>query len=266
MAKDPYLLSSVNYALKILDVLSVKDSIGVSEIARILKMNRTSAFKLLYTLEHRDYVFKDNNAKYHLGVKFTNYAKIVADRHSFVDIAKIYMENINRICNETVCLASLSTNGKAIITSIIEGSGKDHMKARIGYEIDAYNNAVGKVLLSHLSADLQNSLVSQMKFIKKTPNSITSKEEFIKELNEIKNAPYCEQYEQFLFGHADIAVPVYDDTGSVISAIGIACTPNNLKDKHELIVKTLLDFSSMLSRKLGYYPNSTLTTSILSKK
>ena len=34
-----------------------------------------------------------------------------------------------------------------------------------------------------------------MKFVKKTPNSITSKEEFLKELNEIKNAPYCEQYE-----------------------------------------------------------------------
>lgn len=126
--------------------------------------------------------------------------------------------------------------------------------------------AVGKVLLSHLNKDLQNSLVSQMKFVKKTPNSITSKEEFLKELNEIKNAPYCEQYEQFLFGHADIAVPVYDDSGNVISAIGIACTPENLKEKHELIVKTLLDFSSMLSRKLGYYPNSTLTTSVLSKK
>ena len=105
-----------------------------------------------------------------------------------------------------------------------------------------------------------------MKFVKKTPNSITSKEEFLKELNEIKNAPYCEQYEQFLFGHADIAVPVYDDSGNVISAIGIACTPENLKEKHELIVKTLLDFSIMLSRKLGYYPNSTLTTSVLSKK
>ena len=56
--KRQYLLNSVNNTLKILDLLSVRDSLGVAEISRLLKLDKTSVFKMLYTLEHRDYVIK----------------------------------------------------------------------------------------------------------------------------------------------------------------------------------------------------------------
>lgn len=78
--KKPYLLSSVNNALKILDLLSVRDNIGVAEISRLLKLDKASVFKMLYTLEHRDYVIKTAGAKYRLGIKFTNYGNLVAER------------------------------------------------------------------------------------------------------------------------------------------------------------------------------------------
>ncbi len=74
--KKPYLLSSVNNALKILDLLSVRDNIGVAEISRLLKLDKASVFKMLYTLEHRDYVIKTADAKYRLGIKFTNYGNL----------------------------------------------------------------------------------------------------------------------------------------------------------------------------------------------
>ena len=254
--KNQYLLSSVNDALKVLDILSVKDNIGATDISKILKISKSSAFKILQTLEHRDYVYKDVHAKYHLGVKFTNYGIIAANRHTLPDIARIYMKSIAQICGETVCLAILSTNGKAIITSIVEGNEDNHMVARVGYEIDAYNNAIGKVLLSGLNEEFLRSLIDQMKFIQKTPNTIVTKQYLLREIHEIRKKDYCEQYEEYLFGHADIAVPVYDNDGKITAAIGIACPPENLKKKHQLIVNTLTEYASLLSKKLGYYKKS----------
>ncbi|MFR3758594.1 helix-turn-helix domain-containing protein, partial [Hungatella sp.] len=70
---NTYILSSVNNALKILDLLSVRDNIGATEIGRLLELDKSTVFKLLYTLEQRDYVLKTESAKYCLGYKFKNY-------------------------------------------------------------------------------------------------------------------------------------------------------------------------------------------------
>lgn len=92
--KKPYLLSSVNNALKILDLLSVRDNIGVAEISRLLKLDKASVFKMLYTLEHRDYVIKTADAKYRLGIKFTNYGNLVAERQTVADVAAPYLARL----------------------------------------------------------------------------------------------------------------------------------------------------------------------------
>lgn len=252
MSKSPYLLSSVNNALKILDILSVKDGIGVAEIARIAKLDKTSVFKLLFTLEHRDYVSKSEDAKYYLGVKFTNYGNIVANRQSLTEVAKPFMRNLVDRCKETVCIATLNTNGKVIITNLMEGTSKDHITARIGYEMDAYDNANGKLLLAHLDDSMRDSMISYIRFIQRTPYTIVSKDLLLQQLSMIKEAPYVEQYEEFYLGHADIAAPIYDMNHHVIAAISIACTPKALKENHDFYIKNLCKSAEMLSRKMGY--------------
>ena len=58
----------------------MRDNIGVAEISRLLKLDKASVFKMLYTLEHRDYVIKTADAKYRLGIKFTNYCLLYTSR------------------------------------------------------------------------------------------------------------------------------------------------------------------------------------------
>ena len=56
--KDKNILSSLNHALKIMDLLSVRSNLGVTEISRITGYDKSSVYKMLYTMQHRGYVVK----------------------------------------------------------------------------------------------------------------------------------------------------------------------------------------------------------------
>lgn len=159
---NTYILSSVNNALKILDLLSVRDNIGATEIGRLLELDKSTVFKLLYTLEQRDYVLKTESAKYCLGYKFKNYGNIVSERQNLVDVAKPFMHALYEQLHETVCLAELNTNGKAIVTALMEGDTPKHVRSRVGYEMGSYDNANGKLLLANLSDHMQHEILSRI--------------------------------------------------------------------------------------------------------
>ena len=80
MDQDKYLLSSVTNSIRILDLLGEEELLGVAEISTKLKMNKTSVFRYLYTLESGGYVRKTSEAKYTLGQKFVAMADIVLQR------------------------------------------------------------------------------------------------------------------------------------------------------------------------------------------
>lgn len=48
-----YLLSSVYNTLEVLDLLSQHNELGVAEISKTMRIGKSSAFRMLYTLEKR---------------------------------------------------------------------------------------------------------------------------------------------------------------------------------------------------------------------
>ena len=55
------LLQSVFNSLKILDLLSVEDELGVTEISKKLNLGKATVFRILYTLEKKNILLKQNN-------------------------------------------------------------------------------------------------------------------------------------------------------------------------------------------------------------
>ena len=70
MEKDRYLLSSLNNALCLLDLLSHASSLSLAELTHLSGMDKASVFRSLYTLEKNGYVQKLPEARYRLGMKF----------------------------------------------------------------------------------------------------------------------------------------------------------------------------------------------------
>lgn len=201
-----------------------------------------------------NYVVKDEETdKYKLGLQVLFLSRNLLNHSNIVTVAKPYLEKLSQEVNETVHLC-IEDRGEVIYIDKIESNQTIRMYSRIGSRAPMYCTGVGKILLSGMSPDQFEEIVSKINFIPKTPKTITSKEEFIKEIERVKIQGYAldnAENEEVL---RCIASPIYDHKGKIIASFSIS-GPNNRVTmdviNHTLIEK-MKQYSIAISRNLGY--------------
>lgn len=201
-----------------------------------------------------NYVMKDEETdKYKLGLQVLFLSRNLLNQSNIVTIAKPFLEKLVQEVNETVHLC-IEDRGEVIYIDKIESNQTIRMYSRIGSRAPMYCTAVGKILLSDMCPDKFEDIVSNITFIPKTPTTITSKEELIKEIETVKVQGYAldnAENEEVL---RCIASPIYDHKGKIVASFSIS-GPNN-RVTMDLINDTLIDkmkqYSIAISRNLGY--------------
>ncbi len=252
MVKKKYILSSLNNALKVLDLLSIRDNLGVAEISKILDIDKTTIFKILYTLHAKDFVFKTAEKKYKLGVKFFNYGNLVGERQSVIEIAKPFMKNVSAHTGQSVFMGILNFNNQVIILHKEEGDSPNSIKTRIGYELTPHCVGMGKVLLAYLNEAQLSNILKEYKFRDYCPNTIITQAKLLTELELVRKQGYAQDHDERYIGHSSSAAPVFDEKGSCIAAVSIVY-PSELFDQHnEEYNQETIWAGKEISRNLGY--------------
>lgn len=251
-AKSKYLLESVNNALKVLDILGIQDNIGVSEISRLSGIDKSSVFKILYTLEHRNYIYKTTDAKYRIGAKLADFGDMASGQKNVVDVAAPYMRRLRDTCHETVYLGILNTAGRVIMVHKEDGDSPDRVNTRIGYELDSYSNSMGLLLLSYLEPAMQSSLVDAVRFRPHTSKTISSKQDLLDRLKVLKGQTWAVDYDENYLGHSTLAAPIFDGTNRCIASVSIVCPTATLRSNVDEFRPHLLKATEQISRKMGF--------------
>lgn len=248
-------VQSLERALTILNKLSeYPDGIQITRLAEQVGLTKGTLHRLLSTLSNMNYVVKDEETdKYKLGLQVLFLSRNLLNHSNIVTVAKPYLEKLSQEVNETVHLC-IEDRGEVIYIDKIESNQTIRMYSRIGSRAPMYCTGVGKILLSGMSPDQFEEIVSKINFIPKTPKTITSKEEFIKEIERVKIQGYAldnAENEEVL---RCIASPIYDHKGKIIASFSIS-GPNNRVTmdviNHTLIEK-MKQYSIAISRNLGY--------------
>lgn len=224
-----YLLSSIDNALKILDILRVRGGLGVSEISRISDIGKSSSYSILYTLERRGYVRKSAEAKYYLGDKFFDNDLIEDSSH---ELARSCLKPVRRLASqigETIWVAVLNINGRTVAIVSEEGWRENRAPNRLGFEGEASCIAPGKVLLAHTGKTMLDSLYKDQKMKAYTPNTITSYQVLNDELREIRSRGYACDFNERYTGYGNIAVPIYDQMGRCVASLSMVGTCESLQ-------------------------------------
>ncbi|WP_144554417.1 IclR family transcriptional regulator [Bacillus sp. X1(2014)] len=248
-------VQSLERALTILNKLSeYPDGIQITRLAEQVGLTKGTLHRLLSTLSNMNYVVKDEETdKYKLGLQVLFLSRNLLNQSNIVTIAKPFLEKLVQEVNETVHLC-IEDRGEVIYIDKIESNQTIRMYSRIGSRAPMYRTAVGKILLSDMNPDKFEDIVSNITFIPKTPTTITSKEELIKEIETVKVQGYAldnAENEEVL---RCIASPIYDHKGKIVASFSIS-GPNN-RVTMDLINNTLIDkmkhYSIAISRNLGY--------------
>jgi DNA-binding IclR family transcriptional regulator len=251
-AESRQLIGSLTKGLLILEMMMEKDSLGVTEISKVLNVNKSTAYRLLITLEERNFVKQDQiTGKYSLGMRLASFRTKVLEGIDIRTIARPYLKKLTDITNESSALCVLSEDHGIVIE---KQSSKESISAQlyVGMFEPLHCTALGKVLMSHLPEDRQIELLSK-KLEVYTQKTITDKDKLLKDNREILIKGYATDNEEYSLSMRCIAAPVFNSKGEVAAAIGISGPVTRIReDNINEYIAAVKEVAQNVSSNLGY--------------
>ena len=192
------------------------------EVCRKSGLHRSTAHHLLRTLVVLGYLVQDPNSKtYRLGPRVFQLASSTWSEGQMAEIALPFLDELVRKTQETANLA-VRKGGFAVMIEKVEGGGPLRVVNSVGSLRPIYCCAIGKVLLAWMAPGMQQEIVASLQFEAHTPNTITGRDKLKKELTRVRNAGFAIDDEEMSLGIRCIAAPVFNFSGQVVAAMGVA--------------------------------------------
>lgn len=247
-------IQSVVRAISILDCFSGDNrQLGISEISDEMQLSKSTIYGLVNTLAAYGYLEQNKeNKKYRLGIKLFELGNIVQRRLDLRNEAKSYCESLGNKYRFTVHLAALYDE-KVIYIDKVDSPDAVVVYSRIGRSAPIHCTGVGKAILAFMPESFVESYLLNEELIRYTPNTITSKDSLLKELENVRHKGYSEEKEEIEFGLRCVAAPIFNAKGAPIAAISISAPVGRLPDEMvNDVAKDVKDCAFKISERLGF--------------
>lgn len=248
------MIQSLERGMEALFFLAKRKNAGVTEVAEALRVNKSTAFRMLETLMAFNVVAQDSTtAKYKLGPGILRLSDQLVKNLNIISVAKPHMIRVVEDTGESSHLCMLSNDNAVVIEQIL-ASSRLTVNAKIGNSEPLYCSSVGKCLLAHCEEEKRESIISMIDFVRYTGNTIMDRESLMKELDDIAKKGYavddCEMSDEIMC----IAAPVYNHSGSVLYSVGISGPKARIKEKKvKALAEKLMHITGKISEQLGYF-------------
>ncbi|RXT05291.1 IclR family transcriptional regulator [Ammoniphilus sp. CFH 90114] len=204
--------STVLRAIKVLNYLKeVPGSQALSDISQSLDLSPTIVHRLLTTLKSEGLVFQDPRSKlYSLGTVFLDYANKILTEMPLAPLVEPQLVKLRDLTGETVGFYVPSGNVRICVMEY-ESQQEIRRSVGIGRRIPLHLGASGRVILAHMSQDMQDQILASL------PD--TQKEEIKKRLAQTLQKGYSTNEEEITPNVGALSVPVFDHQKRIIGAL-----------------------------------------------
>lgn len=200
----------------------------LSEISAATGINKNMISRILHDLTDAGWVVADGETgKYSLTLQLFRLGSAALGQKTLCGCAGPYLERLNELTGECIQLALLE-DGKALYVAQRDCLGGAGVRGRVGMSYPLDTTAPGKILKAFVLRDGG--------------------------MDEVRSRGYATDDEEYCRGVVCVAAPVFDYTGEVVAALGIASltienSVDELVNKH---LAALLKEAEGLSRELGH--------------
>ena len=258
MKPDQYKINSLDRALRILEELAEKgETLGVTELSRRLKVDKSMIYRLVHTLANRAFVEKDpQTKKYGLGFKVVQLAGMKLNSMKLFTVVRPCLQELTKQTGENSHLAVLS-DCEVIYLDREDGPEVLNTKSGIGLQCPPHSSAVGKALLAYVSPEELAEIFRRHTLTKHTNNTIVSFAELKKHLAQVRAQGYAIDDEESYLGVRCIAAPVYDHRRVVVASLGSSGPKQRIvKERLGVVTDMVIRMAQKLSSRLGYTARS----------
>lgn len=220
-------LKTVETATEIVEMLSVLDGAGVTELASRLDRSKSSVHSQLATLRAAGYLVKDGS-EYRLSYQFLLIGEYVRNNSPLYQFGRA---KANHLAAETGHYAHLFTEEKGLGINIYEARGEyaedyDYQSLKLQRREPLHITASGKAVLAELPEERVKEIVDTHGLERYTTNTITDERALFEELATICERGYAVNDEEEVEGFRAIAAPVCsgDDVLGSVSVSGPTTT------------------------------------------
>ncbi len=218
-------IQSLARGLRILDLIAnAERSLGVTELAQALSIDKSSASRLVRTLVNQGYLQAEPKTRrytlgkrlYHIGWQTLNLMPIRQKARPYL----IQLVQETGECAHTAVFAE----GKALVIDDVETETTLRVVSGTGRMIPLHCTAVGKALLAFAEVPYPRELQAF------TARTITQVQDLEAHLHEIRQRGYALDDEEFDDGIRCLAAPVYNYVNIAVAVIGISGPKVRLSD------------------------------------
>jgi DNA-binding IclR family transcriptional regulator len=225
--------------------------LGVTEISNNLSVSKSTIYGILNALKDEKFVAKDNKTKkYIIGTELYELSKKVFKGGEIVMVARPFLEKLVSLVDETAFLC-IREDTAARVLDAIEAKKALKITSPIGIRFPITASVLCKALLSPMDNESIRMFLKEKGLPHYTENSITDIDEFLKEIDKMRETGYSLDLEEYLKGIRAVATLIYSNNVPVgaISVIGFSTSMYN--EKLPSIIQHLKNTAQQISERLS---------------
>jgi len=258
MAKDKpsqYFLTTLEKGLKILSLFTVERStLSRVEISRLTGINMTSTYRFIVTLTTLGYLRKDPRTKLlELGSAAFSLGYNFIQNFSLMNTVKPLLDQVYEKHNISVDSTVFSGDTMLLLYRRYAEEAVSFNPPNISGDV-LHCTAMGKAILAHLPVKEFHAFLDRLALDRLTPNTITERGKFTRELEKIRKRGYAVNNEEYVAGLLAIAAPLMNQrTNRPIGAVSFdfpteTHSTDSIQKKYaELLLKLAEDVSNRIS-------------------
>lgn len=242
-------------ALRTLEIIAdTPDELSIREVAERINTDKTTAYRMLLTLEEAGYVTRNEFSKrFKLTYKVVSLSRNLLAENEVSKLIIQTLRDISAITEETLHFSVLDGD-ESVLIHRVKGSHLVNVDFQIGDRAPLHATSIGKVLLAFQDYRFIEEILSR-NLSQFAENTITDPDKLRRELHHIRSQGYALDDHEYSDSMRCIAVPVFEGGGRLSGGISISgpdfrFTNEKLEKLREPIMKGAQD----LSRHLGGLP------------
>lgn len=251
-----YTVAAVDKALTILEHLAEAGELGVTELAELTSSTKSQIFRLLYTLEGRGFVRKNEaSRRYALGYRTLYVGDKTKHQMDLIRLAQPYLDELAELSKENVHL--LVRDGvHGVCIALSESPQPLRLSAQVGNLAPLHVGGATSVLLAYAPPEIQKEVLEgELEVF--TNATVTDRKKLTERIAAIRQAGSYESLNDLDEGAFSIAAPIHDHQDNVVAALSIAGPVSRLSEKARVYHRELVvNYSGRISQALGSSPHS----------
>ena len=248
--------STVLRAISILDCFSTeRPELGVREVARRLRLSRSTTGRLLATLQSAGVVARNPGTRaYMIGPRVLAWAGLYTGVLDVRATARPILDGLRRATRETTTLY-VRDGHQRVCVERLDGPQSIRAVVRLGERMPLYAGAGGKVLLAFLPAAERRAVLDRLALVRFTRRTITDRSRLERELAVIRRQGYAASSGERFPGAATVAAPIQGADGSVVAALNVSGPADRFTGARKAKYARLVTKAARaISRAMGYRP------------